>query len=433
MTWAIFSDSADLIVECAQWAERHHLPVETELLPDPFRACMGHDGPAAWLTKAAVRGEELAALGRCGHRRALLLLGDAPSHLLLASDLCLLASQTIGGLLAALSVSEVSSPWNASVQSLPSSEQSRFVRAGLARGPRGAPRLRIDEEGILHLEDGSSRYPLGPPSDAIDGLLALRAAAHGAVPQMPTVAGLDRQRVLDVILGPPRALSDPASKSALAVYDVPLPEEVLCASASRAATEATRIGYPVRIALASPELRHRDHPDLVAHRVESASRARDVFRSLTTLAKSRASGARILGVMVSNVVEARTRLWLRCTSLAQGICEVHIGFADPHGRAAEDVTSFALPCRYEELEQRLSRLRGHTLLLGTHQTERRRRVEVLADVLLRVAAFVDDWRGEVDEVRIDELAVLVSDGCEIREACVVVGDAFHRSLMALEP
>ena len=86
--------------------------------------------------------------------------------------------------------------------------------------------------------------------------------------------------MLDVLFGPRRALSDPASKAALEPYDVPMPIEELCASASRAAAEANRIGFPVRISLASPDLRVWDHPDLRVDMVDNAARVRDTFRQL---------------------------------------------------------------------------------------------------------------------------------------------------------
>ena len=98
--------------------------------------------------------------------------------------------------------------------------------------------------------------------------------------------GVDTAVVLDVIFGPARALSDPASKAALAYYDLPLPIEELCTSASRAAAEAQRIGFPVRVALASPDLRIWEHPDLAVDGVDSATHTRDPFRQIMTLAKA---------------------------------------------------------------------------------------------------------------------------------------------------
>jgi hypothetical protein len=49
---------------------------------------------------------------------------------------------------------------------------------------------------------------------------------------------------------------------------------------------------------------------------------------------------------------------------------------------------------------------------------------------MRLAAFVHQWRGEIEAVEVNPLAILVGGELEIREACVTVGDAFSRSLNA---
>ncbi|MFW6087556.1 MAG: hypothetical protein ACODAG_10160, partial [Myxococcota bacterium] len=82
------------------------------------------------------------------------------------------------------------------------------------------------------------------------------------------------------------------------------------------------------------------------------------------------------------------------------------------------------------LEHALGRLRGSPLLLEGDAADRRRAVSALGDVLLRLAAFVHEWRTEVDSVTLDPLALLVGGGIEVREACVAVSDAFERSLAA---
>lgn len=250
---------------------------------------------------------------------------------------------------------------------------------------------------------------------------------------MPTVEGVDPDAVLEVILGPPRALSDPASKAALAAYDVPVPAEVLCTSPSRAASEAAQLGFPVRLALASPDLRLWDHPDLVADGVDNAARVRDVFRQMMALGATRADRNRLLGVTVSATTSARALMYVEAESLADGWVRAALGFADPHGLAAADETELLLPANEAQVTAALGRLRGHPLLLGDTAAVRGEVVTQLTDLLLRVAAFVDEWRAEVDRVRIEPLAILLDGTVEARDVCVEVGDAFTRSLRAAAP
>ncbi len=287
-----------------------------------------------------------------------------------------------------------------------------------------------DEGGVLAVRDGDRVVRIGEPRDANEALTALRAAEGPVAKAGSILEGVDTRAALDVIFGPPRSLSDPASKAALAPYGVPLPIEELCTSPSRAAAEASRIGFPVRIALASPDLRVWDHPDLAADGVDSAARARDVFRQMMTLASQRAPGARLLGVTVTATAAARALLRFRATPTVEGLVLAEIGFADPHGVASGDSTRTVLPAPIARVERVLARLAGSELVLAGAAQDRRATVEAVADVMLRVAAFVDDRRREVERVEIDPLAVLIGGGAEVREACVTVGDAFLRSLEA---
>ncbi|HJL22680.1 MAG TPA: acetate--CoA ligase family protein, partial [Polyangiaceae bacterium LLY-WYZ-15_(1-7)] len=351
--------------------------------------------------------------------------------LTLAADLGVPVLHEVGPLVAALALLDaLAPPFEVGAKGLEPPDRRRLE--GVLGGGRGARMLEPADAGrvaLAPLEGEEAAPTLGEARDVVAALEALRASRRPeARPRMPRVEGVEPQSVLDVILGPPRVLSDPASKAALAAYDVPLPLEELCSSPSRAASEATRIGFPVRVALASPDLRVWDHPDLVAERVENATRVRDVFRQIMALARGRDAEARLLGVTVSATRMPRARLRVQAAPLAEGLVRVALGFADPHGVAAGDETALVLPCSPEALEAALRRLRGHPLLLGGTPGERRDVVAAIGDTLLRVAAFLDDWRSEVEAVELRPLALLVGGEVEIREASVTVSDAFARSL-----
>jgi hypothetical protein len=292
------------------------------------------------------------------------------------------------------------------------------------------PTARI---GWAATQDADAR-PLGEPWETAEALLALRRRERQRSEVQSSVE-VDARAVLDVIFGPRRALSDPASKAALAPYGIPLPVEELCSSPSRAAAEAARIGYPVRISLASPELRVWDHPDLCVDMVDNAPRVRDTFRQLWAAAHHRLGNPpgvddrRVLGVMITATSEASALLGVRATPLPQARVAAEIGFADPHGRASGDTTTTILPAEAGAIERCLQRLAGNALLLSAAPALRKARVEAIADVLLRLAAFVNDRRREIEAVEVRPLAVLLDGSVEVREACIAVGDYFERSLV----
>jgi hypothetical protein len=432
--WSIFCDCPELAVDVARDAKRIALSVKPEAQDRPWEgAIKALDGGdlAALAVEEPLAPDIVVQLSEAMRARKqkipVAVIGPQPLGLL--HDLGLPAVHETGPLVAVAALLElgIERPWAATTKELPAVDR---LRLGESVSHRSDGRfVRIDDGLIAHKGAGPKIKPIGAPGDVAAALRALRASQEASRPKVPVVQGVEADAVLEVLLGPRRALSDPASKAALEPYDVPLPLEELCATPSRAASESARIGFPVRVALASPDLRLWDHPDLAAE-VFSAGQARDAFRQIMAVAKARSADARLLGVTVSASTMARTLLRVRMEPLAAGPVLAEIGFADAHGRASADMTTTVLPATAKALERVLLRLRGSSLLLAGTPQERTQAVSAIGDVLMRLAAFVHQWRGEIEAVEVNPLAILVGGELEVREACVTVGDAFSRSLNA---
>jgi hypothetical protein len=442
-SFTIACESAELAVECAHACGALALDADPRVSPDPIAdACAALAGgaraavvvqsppPAAALVR-------LAAAARAAQLPCAVAL-VAPSAgggttTSLAGDLGLVAVDEVRPLAAVLALlaTEARRPWTASVKGLPAADRARLALA-LSKGDRGGGRIVRVNDGMLGYSHGATDacVPVGEPRDLALALTALCAAEADDAPPLAAPAEASRDAVLAVIFGPPRALSDPASKTALRSYGLPLPLEELCTSPSRAASEATRIGYPVRIALASPDLRVWDQPDLAVDGVDNAARVRDVYRQLMTAAATRAPEGRLLGVTVTATAAAQALLRVDAEPLPGGLVGVRVGFADAHGLASGDETLTVLPASPVRIERVLERLRGSALIFAGGASVRRAAIASIADVLIRAAAFVDAHRAEVERVRLQPLALLFGGSVEVREACVVVGDAFQRSLDA---
>ncbi len=433
--WSIFCDCPELAVDVSRDAERIDVCIVPVVHDDPCAAA-AESVRRGDLAAVAVEGEvepdalvELSAEARA-HKAKVPLALISSHELGLAHDLGLPAVHDTGALMAvaALLSSSTERPWAAATQGLPSVDRARL---GDSVEPRKEGRFERVDHGLIAHVGGDEARPLGTARDVAAALTALRASHDASRPKVPVVKGVEEEAVLEVILGPARALSDPASKAALAPYDVPLPLEELCATPSRAASEAARIGFPVRMGLASPDLRLWDHPDLIVDEVHSAAQARDVFRQLTALARHRSKEARLLGVTVGAATVAHALLQVRLTPLTSGPVLAEIGFADPHGRAASDTTTTVLPATPAALERVLQRLEGSGLLLDANSKQRDLAVRAIGDVLMRLAAFCHQWRTQIETVEVNPLAVLLSGELELRQARITVGDAFSRSLQKL--
>lgn len=373
-----------------------------------------------------------------------LIGGNEPSRAAreIATDLGLVAVDEVEPLFSALVLLGIcTKPWTASTRGLLDLDKLRMREALPSSSEKSSEKFVAMDNQLLGIAYGNKApIPLGTARTVAAALLALRAAT--SVP--PSHAWgqerreVDLKRVNDTIFGPARALSDPASKAALGPYGVPVPNEELCTSASRAASEAARIGLPVRVALASPDLRVWDHPDLAVDSIDNAARVRDVFHQIMGLAQGRSKDARLLGVTVASTSIAYALLSVRMTVLNRAAGKsspvlVQIGFADPHGLASRDMTTTVLPAPMGRLEIALSRLRGSPLLFEAGGRARKETLEGLNDVLTRLAQFVADHPREVESVEVHPLALVIGGSAEVREARITITDVFTTSLEKQSP
>lgn len=447
--WSILCDSPELALECLRAAAAIGLHVAPSLsnawLPDADTALRAGRSIALCISEPPTSTQllELSQRARAGRRPLAMAIvrADAAAHRIrdLAGDLGLVAVDDVGPLVGvvALLARDAQAPWAASRRGLADADRARLDPVLDNPRKRSGQLVRMDD-GLLGFVAASADAPIaiGTARDTALALKALRDADLDSPSVESTVEDVDHRAVTDVLFGPARALSDPASKAALQPYGLPMPQEELCNSPSRAAAEASRLGYPVRVSLASPDLRIWDHPDLAVDMVDNGARVRDTFRQLFAVAAERLTESggsesdRLLGVMVTATSEAHALLALRIEPDALGRVRVEIGFADPHGRAADDRTLALLPAAPSAIERVLARLSGSALLLSGGAERRRRRVEAVTDLLLRLSAFVHDHRAQVRAVEIRPLALLADDSLEVREACVHVSDHFERSLLA---
>ncbi|MFI5307429.1 MAG: acetate--CoA ligase family protein [Polyangiales bacterium] len=444
MAVRIICESPELALECLQAADAVGLAVE------PIVA-------EAWLSAAIEQAAAAIALASSPSLPQLVVLGDAAQSagrpIALASlapgsdgrrvrdaalDLGITAVAEIGPLLSVLCLHAAGAqqPWTASLRALGKPARARLETVQAAGSRKGGHFLPAEGGAIAWSDDAEEPgRVVGKARDLAEAVAALRDTDRGS-PKVESVVEVDAPAVSEVLFGPRRALSDPASKAALVPYGIPFPTEELCSSASRAAAEANRIGFPVRISLTSPDLRIWDHPDLAVDMVDNAARVRDTFRQLIGMGRARleSRGAsaraadRLLGAMVTETSEAAALLGVRAWGLPHGRVALEIGFADPHGAAADDRTWTVLPAPIDALERALRRLQGANLLFGGTSASRKLRLDAIRDVLLRVAAFVRDRRDEIESVELRPLALLLDGTAEVREACVNVSDAFERSL-----
>jgi len=348
----------------------------------------------------------------------------------IARALGIIVTDQIGPMLSAMVLSslQLEQPWTASQKLLNRVDKIQLgesLRDPLTR--RAGHLVRMDVEHLgFRREKTASSFTIGSPVDVRTAMSALEQANSIHRAHEINAPQIDMAAVQHVIFGPPRALSDPSSKTVLRAYDIPVPSEELCLSPSRAAAEATRIGFPVRVTLASPELRIWDRPEFQVDGVDNAARVRDVFRQMVSLAEQVEPNARILGVSVTQSAPARALLWAHLTPLTLEQVLVTVGFADPHGLASSDQVVAVLPSSAAALADMLMRLRGVSLLVDKKRPTSD--VENVVNLINKAGWILLQHPQQIDQIELQPIAVLFDGQLEVREACITVSDAFLKSL-----
>jgi hypothetical protein len=438
MTIPVYCETAELAVEASSIASSIALPVSTEVVAEPLRAAAlaaaEQRFAGALCTHVPEPALTIAALHICSEKGRVVLgavSSREPQAFGFASDLGFVCVRDVAPVLAALALLAAGAerPWRASARKLSSVDQARLGRA-LGSVDRSAGKLLSEVGRGVSYESPelAESTRLGHGSAVAEALRALSAAQPSGDPIQRIAPPRDLSATRDVLFGPPRLLSDPASKAALLPFDLPLPQEELCSSASRAAAEAARIGFPVRISLASPDLRVWDHPELSVDGVDNAARVRDIYRQLVGAAHELAPEARVLGVTVTATTLARALIRVTARPAPHGRVLLRVGFSDPHGATAKDAITTALPASRGAIERALARLTGVPLLLGEKSAERERNLTLLSQLFASVGTFVHVYRAEVELVELHPVALLEGGGAEIREAAIEVTDVFVREL-----
>jgi len=437
MPHPVFCETEELAVEATALANAIGLSVSVELSADPLDAAIHHPaaktGAICALSLALPSAEKAVhALHVCSDASRIVVAGlSDPDGLLLGliADLGFVCVRDVAPAMAALALlaEGAQRAFRANARKLSAPDRLRLNRSLASSDKSGGRLLSLGADGIAYQAEAREPVRLGQAGHAAEALSGLAAADRPPGSELPLGAGFDLDACRDVLFGPPRVLSDPASKAALIPFGLPMPQEELCASPSRAAVEATRIGFPVRISLASPDLRVWDYPDLSVDGVDNAARVRDVYRQLSVTAATRAPSARVLGVTVTATTLARALLRMTARPLPEGRVLLRVAFCDPHGAIAKDAVATVLPQNERGLLRALERLSAKALL-WEDASARADHARPLIDLLVRLASFVHNFRREVAKVELHPVALLVGGGAEVREAAVQVTDAFVRDL-----
>jgi acetyltransferase len=244
-------------------------------------------------------------------------------------------------------------------------------------------------------------------------------AAHDAV-----AAAKARRAVQDAILiarGAGRtALDAVESRSLLAAYGVPTPEEHLATSPADAATWAAKIGYPVALKLISPDILHKTDVGGVLLNVTSAEGVRAGFEQIVTRAAAAHPGARLRGVQVQQMIHGGQEVIVGVKRDPTFGPLVMFGLGGVYVEALADVSFRLAPLTLADAEELIGEVRSAKLLTGLRGAAPADRA-ALAETIVRIGRLAAD-HPEIVEMDVNPLLVLPEgQGAVAVDARIILG------------
>ena len=198
-------------------------------------------------------------------------------------------------------------------------------------------------------------------------------------------------------------LIESEARRILKAYGFKLPESRTARTTKEAVKAASEIGYPVVMKIASPDVLHKSDMGGVRVGLENETMVEDAFFEITSNIQLRQPRARILGVMVQEMIPQGREVILGITRDIQFGPMIMFGLGGIYVEVLKDVAFRIAPLSVEEADAMIRDIRSFPLLRGV-RGEPPADIEGIRDALLRLSQMAIDFP-EIIEADINPLLV----------------------------
>ena len=207
-------------------------------------------------------------------------------------------------------------------------------------------------------------------------------------------------------------LLEEEGQEVLKAYGLPLPTSALAKDEAEAVKTANKIGYPVVMKIASPQIIHKSDAGGVKVNLTSDKEVKDAFKKIVKNAKKYDKNAEIKGVLIVEMVKGGKEMIIG-SKLEPGFGPViMLGMGGIYVEVLKDVTFKLAPVTTREADDMISEIKTQKLLKGV-RGEKPSDIAKLSECIQRLSQLVTDFK-EIKEL--DMNPVLVMDkgkGCKI--------------------
>lgn len=193
------------------------------------------------------------------------------------------------------------------------------------------------------------------------------------------------------------------SKKILKIYEIPTTQERLVLNEGEATAMAQEIGFPVVLKICSPNIVHKSDVGGVVVGIETSEEVRKAFRDIMKNANLGRPKAKILGILVQEMVPKGYEVIVGGLRDAQFGPVVMFGLGGVFVELLEDVSFRLYPLSKDEALEMIGETKGFKLLKG-FRNEKPADLNALAKAIINVGRIMMDL-SEVKEIDINPLIV----------------------------
>jgi len=207
-------------------------------------------------------------------------------------------------------------------------------------------------------------------------------------------------------------LLEEEGQEVLRAYGFPLPQSILAKTEDEAVNIAKKIGFPVVMKIASPQIIHKSDAGGVKVGVSSEQGVRDAFNQILTNAKKYNKDATIKGILVQEMVKGGKELIIG-SKLEPGFGPViMLGMGGIYVEVLKDVTFRLAPITDKEADDMINSIKTKKLLEGV-RGEKLSDLKKLSELIQRLSTLVTDFK-EIKELDMNPVLVMEQgNGCKI--------------------
>ncbi|MDH3277236.1 MAG: acetate--CoA ligase family protein [Nitrosopumilus sp.] len=198
----------------------------------------------------------------------------------------------------------------------------------------------------------------------------------------------------------------------LKAYGMPLPASGLAKTEAEAVKVANKIGYPVVMKIASPQIIHKSDAGGVKVNLTNDNEIKESFKTIIKNAKKYNKKAEIKGVLIVEMVKGGKEMIIG-SKLEPGFGPViMLGMGGIYVEVLKDVTFKIAPVSNKEADDMISEIKTQKLLQGV-RGEKPSDISKLSECIQRLSQLVTDFK-EIKELDMNPVLVLdKGKGCRV--------------------